>query len=299
MKRILLVVLSLALVVPAQAADMFNVNTGLEQGFGINKYTHTNVYTSLAKDGWSVSPELVTFKNGSTPYLNVFKARFGYDMRWFGFGLSGAVSPKRENYTAVSGGADMSFTISATGDDGIRRIGGSGRGGAPVGKGIARIDFGGGINTTHHKQTLTNTSEKLTQTEVHAFVGASVLQFVLVSARASKWVYNEKPQDRLTLPAARWSPTTGFATYLGGFQQSSFHARAEIPVFPMVRPFADYTFVKYEPLTGGVRPGDNRAFGIGVRVGLEIIALDARYQHINVTSGQDQNYTTLGAQVRF
>ncbi len=276
------------------------IKGGLTPIFGSNEYEGVNAFLAIGTDHLSLAPELTSYQfKGSNGRFHRAKVRAGYDMRWFGLGVSGERTFPRNGYSSLSAGADFAFTISPLGDKGIRRIGGPGRGGAPVGKGIARVDFGGGFNgTTHVQESATTTDTKLAQRELYGFVGASVLG-VLVSGRLSKYEYGTDLQTAAALPTASGTPLVGHLNSVNGFADSSFHANVEVPFFPMIRPFANYTFTKYEALTGNVFPGDSKAFAAGVRVGLELVALEASYQHVNITgAAADQNFYSLTAGLR-
>lgn len=295
MRIFLAAVLTAVLCAPAQA----NFNAGVSQSFGTDDYEGTNFYAALGLGPVSIAPEYRRYSMKDTAgVVSSFSTRLGFDSRYFGIGATGGVTPRTKTsaYSNVYGGADVSVTLSPMGDKNIRRIGGPGRGGAPVGKGIARVDLGVGFLTTAHKQGSTN---KLTQTEYNFFVGASLAKMLLLSGRGAKFVYNEKLNGRVSLPSTAWTPVVGHATYANAFPQASAHFLAEVPVFPMVRPFVDYTFTKYEPRSGGARPGDTKAYSFGIRVGLEMVAVDARYQHINTTGGaKDVNIASIGATLR-
>ncbi|OIO09650.1 MAG: hypothetical protein AUJ52_05990 [Elusimicrobia bacterium CG1_02_63_36] len=300
--RIAVLTAAFFLLTGLHAADAApRVKGGLSPVFGSNEYEGWNVYLGIGGDHFSIAPEVTTYQfKGSNGRYNSASVRAGYDMRWFGFGATAGRSFPRNGYSSVYGGGDFAFTLSPLGDEGIRRIGGTGRGGVPAGKGIARVDFGGGVKWTAHRQESATTSDaKLTQRELHGFVGASVLGAVLVSGRVSKFGYNADLRSAATaVPGSFWTPLVGHMNSVNGFADSSFHANAEIPVFPMIRPFANYTYTKYAALAA-TAPGDSRAYAAGVRVGLELVAIEAAYQHVSVTgSAADQNFYTISAGLR-
>jgi len=285
-------------------------NAGLNQTMGDKSHQGTNVYAAIGMGGWSLSPEYKTyteeFTNGGgnkqSLRFHTVQARLGYDMRWFGFGATGGTTLKEEGYSSLFGGADFAFTLSPMGDTHIRRIGGSARGGAPVGKGVARVDFGGGAMATEHKQEVSTSflgytqETKATQTELHGFVGASVLK-ILVSGRFSKFLYDQKLKDRSNTPTGFWTPLAGHLSYASAFADTSLNLRVEAPVFPMIAPYASYTVTKYAELATG-RPGDTRALTIGAAIGLQMLALYPTYQHVSVTAGEDRDYYGVTAGLR-
>jgi len=300
MKNAVIAALFLAFAAPCSVSAKPRLKGGLTPVFGSNDYEGWNGFLALGTDHFSLSPEFRTYQfKGSNGRFNAASMRAGYDMRWFGMGLSGGRAFPKNGYSSVFGGGDFAFTISPLGDKGIRRIGGSGRGGAPVGKGIARIDFGGGFKATAHKQVTAGAADtKLTERELHGFVGASVLG-VLVSGRLAKYDYSSDLRTTAALPNTSWTPLVGHMNSANGFADTSFHANVEVPFFPMIRPFANYTFTQYEPLTGGAQPGDSKAYAAGVRIGLELVAVEASYQHVNITgAAAEQNFYTVTAGLR-
>jgi hypothetical protein len=283
----------------AAASAAPRVNGGLTPVFGSNEYEGWNAFLALGTDNFSLAPELTSYQfKGSNGRFTTASLRAGYDMRWFGLGVSGGRTFPKNGYSSSFGGADFAFTISPLGDKGIRRIGGPGRGGAPVGKGIARVDFGGGFKATAHQQEAALGNDvKLTQRELHGFVGASVVG-VLVSGRLSKFGYSEDLRSGASLPQTNWTPLVGHMNSVNGYADTSFHANVEAPFFPMIRPFANYTFTRYAPLATG-RPGDSKAYAAGVRVGLELVFVEAAYQHVNISgAAKEQNYYTLTGGLR-
>lgn len=292
-----LLMLCLALTVPAAAQELPKFSAGVLQSFGTDKYRGTDVYAGAGLGGFNIAPEFRHFSETGAGSHSVGSARLGWDSRWFGFGVTGGYMPKALHSNASFAGADVAFTLSPMGEGGIRRIGGPGRGGAPVGKGIARIDFGAGAMFTRHH---TDGAVNVTQGEYNAFGGASVFGF-LASARFAKFSYNK---DLKTTNAAApvWTPIQGHLRYDNGFADFSSNLGVEAPFFPMVTPFANYTLTKYKEFatsaTTKTKPGDTKTYTVGARVGLEMVGLDAEYQIEKVTASKDRTYTGIGASIR-
>jgi len=224
--------------------------------------------------------------------------RAGLDTRWVGLGATGGGTLRHEGYSSTFGGTDFAFTISPTGEGGVRRIGGPGRGAAPTGKGLARVDFGGGVLFTHHKQTGSTdaTTATLNQTDWSAFTGASFLN-VLLSGRFTKSAY-DKDLKTTAAPTPRVEPVPGQLFTNASYPDQSLHLAGEFSMLPIVAPFVSFTHTRYKEI-GAVKPGDTRAYTAGVRVGLEMISIVATYQRVSVTAGEDANYTNIGAGLRF
>lgn len=301
----LLLACALAASPAAAVPDLPGVSAGVFQSFGTDKYRGTDVYAAASLGDFSVAPEYRRYEEtGLNGPRHAASLRLGWDGRWLGTGLSGGFMPSKAGYGAAWGGADVAFTLSATGEGKIRRIGGPSRGGAPVGKGLARVDFGGGALVTQHRQSASGATpaSKLTQTELNAFVGASFLG-VLASGRLAKFNYNADLKNAaLTLPGAVWTPVAGHLRYGNGFADTSLNLGVELPFFPMVTPFVGATYTKYKELTAaaGGRPGDTKAYTAGLRVGLELLAVEAQFQHVaQAGPAKERNYAGLGAQLRF
>lgn len=305
MKKALAAVLALLAAAPAGAVpDLPGFSAGAFQSFGTDKYRGTDVYAAASLGDFSVAPEYRRYEEtGLNGPRHALSLRLGWDGRWIGTGLSGGVVPSKAGYGAAWGGADVAFTISPMGEGKIRRVGGPSRGGAPVGKGLARVDFGGGALVTQHRQAATTAAaaSKLTQTELNAFVGASVVG-VLASARLAKYAYNADMLNNANrLPGAVWSPLAGHLRYANGYADTSLNLGVELPFFPLITPFVGATYTKYKELSvaAGGRPGDTKAYTAGLRVGLEMLALEAQFQHVaQAGPAKERNYAGLGAQLR-
>lgn len=300
MKKMLAALLMCLMPLDAAAAGLPGLTAGVLQSFGTDKYRGTEVYAAGSLGSFSVAPEYRRYEEtGLGAVRHALSLRLGWDGRYLGCGLSGGTIPRKLGYDAQFAGADIAVTLSPMGEGKIRRIGGSSRGGAPVGKGLARVDFGGGLTVTRHRQaaTLTAAKSELTQRELHAFVGASVVG-LLASVRLAKFGYNKDPKTSI-LPGAVWSPLSGHLRYANGYADASVNANLELPFFLMITPFVGWTYTRYRELPLTARPGDTKAYTAGLRVGLEMLAVEAQFQHVNASGPEkERNYGGIGAQLR-
>lgn len=305
MKRIAAAALAVLIAAPAGAVpDLPGFSAGVFQSFGTDKYRGTDVYAAASLGDFSVAPELKRYEEtGLNGPRLAASMRLGWDGRWIGTGLTGGFVPSKAGYGAAFAGADIAFTVAPMGEGKIRRVGGPSRGGAPVGKGLARVDFGGGALVTQHREAASGATpaSKLTQTELNAFVGASVVG-ILVSGRAAKFSYNaDMKNGALNLPGAFYTPLAGHLRYANGYADTSLNAGVELPFFPLVTPFAGLTYTKYRELSAaaGGSPGDTKAYTAGLRVGLEMLAVEAQVQHVaQAGPAKERNYAGLGVQLR-
>ncbi|MDE2291276.1 MAG: hypothetical protein KGL53_04270, partial [Elusimicrobia bacterium] len=255
MKRTMMLLALAVAASPVAAEAIPKFNAGVFQTVGTDKYRGTDVYGAAGVAGFSIAPEFRHFQETGLGTHNLGMARLGWDTRYVGAGVNAGFMPKAAGSYAEWGGADVSFTLSPLGDTGIRRIGGPGRGGAPVGKGIARVDFGAGVTVTRHH---TDAAVNVTQQEYHGFVGASVFD-VLVSAQLSKFHYSRDLKAAgVTYAAPVWTPIGGHARWDNGYGDEALNLNVELPIFPMIRPYASYSFARYASLATG-RPGDSKA----------------------------------------
>ena len=299
MKRLLAGLILVCSAVPARAVFL----GGVDQSFGKRDYKGTDVYAGVNLGGFSITPEYRRWSDqDSNGGFNEAQARVGYDMRWFGAGVTAGGTARHEQYSNAFGGADFAFTISPMGDTSVRRIGGSGRAAAPTGKGLARVDFGAGVMATHHKQeadaSLGIGAASLNQTDLNAFVGGSFLD-ILVSARYSKSRYSVDLKNN-AVPVPQYESIAGHLFYNGaGYPDQTVLLSAEFGMLPLVAPFVNFARTSYMEQLAGFKPGDTRAYTAGVRVGLDMLSLQASYQRLSVTGGDDTNYTSIGAGLRF
>jgi hypothetical protein len=295
MKKTLAVLILAASAAPAGAVFM----GGVDQTFGKDDYKGTGVYAGVNLGPLSITPEYRRWQDkNSGGGFNTGLLRLGFDTRWVGAGVTAGATARHQQYSNLFAGADVSATLSPLGDDQVRRIGGPGRGAAPVGEGLARVDFGGGVQFTHHKQDANDTVSGATlgQTDAHAFIGVSFLK-ILLSGRFCRSFYG-KDIKTLAAPLPRYEPVAGLLFSNGSYPERSLHLLAELPMLPLVTPYASFTSTRYAEILS-TRPGDTQAYTAGLRVGLDMLTVSAAFQRVAVTGASDANYMNVGAGLRF
>ena len=162
---------------------------------------------------------------------------------------------------------------------------------------MARVDFGGGVLATRHEDNIAGVESNVTQTDLHAFVGASVLG-VLASGRLTQSVYSEDPEPAgAPVPFVARTAVPGLLRMLNVYPKTSIHLRAEATMFPMVRPFATFTHATFKAFKG-ISISDVDAFGIGAKVGLEMLFVHAQFEHLS-SGGANLDQFSFGGGLRF
>lgn len=291
--RILAAALFLGAAVPAAAVDL-----GLRLTTGNEGYAGTSAYAGLPVGDFTLRPSLDTAKSDAA--VGTFKnlaLRLGYDTSVFGLGAYAGISPKTEGYQNASAGGDLTVTVSATGG-GSKRIRTSG-GGAPRGKGLARVDLGAGFGVIQHEDerdaagATRASARKLTQQDVRLFAGASVIGF-FVSGNITRSTYDkdllatDRPAPRLAID--------GIDTRLAGFPETSLTLHGEVPFLPLINPFVTINTTSYE--ASGLT---SKTVALGAYVGLEMIELYGALERTTFSgiAADDLTTATLGASLRF
>jgi hypothetical protein len=273
---------------------------GITPTYGNSNYKGLSVFGSLGYGGnWSLSPDYSQFSSDNTHgTVRNLSARLGYDQTFWGAGVTVGSTFKVNGYSDYSAGGDFTVSISPSGKQvGVHRIG-VGHAGAPEGSGLARIDLGVGGLVTQHKTDGSGTppSQTLNQSDVFGAVGASLLG-AEISGKLTKSYY-DKTLTPTNTPSPVRQPIDGLMTLSNNYPESSLRLGVELPLLPIVTPFVTYTETTYKQI-GPFTPGETRGTGIGVRVGLQLLEVDASYQHVMVTGGSDQDFTSVGAGLRF
>ncbi|MBI2069433.1 MAG: hypothetical protein HYT79_02445 [Elusimicrobia bacterium] len=285
-----------AIILCLSAGSAGAIDIGLRQTLGSDDYKGTYGYLEIGAGALSIRPEADLFTSDkTTASFKTFAARLGYDTSILGLGVTGGATPEEDDYSNAFAGADATLTFSATGG-GRKRIRTSG-GGAPRGRGLARVDAGAGALVTKHEDklnaartTLANKFE-VTQTDLSVFAGASFVG-IHASANLTQSDYNktltasDRPAQRLKLD--------GVNMRLEGFPETSLTLHAEIPFLPLINPFVTYNRTSYKASTL-----TTRVFSVGAHVGLEMLEVFGAFEALHPSVGKDSTAVTVGASLRF
>ncbi len=288
----------LAASAPIQARAAF-FQAGVKQTAGTRNYQGTDAYLDLG-DVWSFKPGFSSFHSDlATGTLKTYSARFGYDNRVFGFGVTGGATPKVNGYGNHFEGIDAVISLSPTGSGPVKRIRGNEEGGGKArGKGLARVDLAASILHTEHNDDFAagfvprSRPIHIGQTDFNGSVGVSVLRN-LMSVDVTKSVYDHD-LAAVSARAPQVERLQGVYAVVQGFPDTSTHLKLEISEVPMVTPFISYTHTTFklgQPASG--------AYTVGGYVEFDIVEVSASYQRYAQAGRADQNYYSLGASLRF
>lgn len=305
-----MILLATLLLASSPAAAYFDAS--FTQTFGSNRYRGTKLWADFGGDVHFKPAFSVYRSDVSNGTYKTLSARLGYDTKQWGAGVTAGGSPKVEGYSNGFFGADLTFSLTPGGDRAVRRIPGSPEGKAPKGRGLARIDVGGSLfHTKHRDETQAPAAPPagppdrrgprrraaavtIGQTDLSANAGVS-LAGLHVSAEATVSRY-DKDLDALAASPAAVTRLPGLAAVIQGFPKASLNAQLELGLLPMVDPYVSITRTKFQ--MSGVP--DSTAVTIGASAGFEIVEVHGSIERYLPGGGSAaQTYVGLGAGVRF
>ncbi|MBI5629519.1 MAG: hypothetical protein HY921_01405 [Elusimicrobia bacterium] len=299
MKKYGAVFLAAAALGSALPARALFFNAGASQTTGSRNYSGTRVYADFG-DSLHVRPSFSAYhSDSSSGTYKTISARIGYDLPFFGVGLTAGGSPTVNGYGNTFFGADAVVSLSPTGSGPIRRIKASEQGGGKArGKGVARVDLGAGLLYTAHRDDLQaggarrSRAVSVGQTDLGASLGVSFLGN-LASADLTKSVYDRDLRALSLRPAQTLAPQ-GLAAVIQGFPNTSAHLQFEMGMLPLVSPFVSYTRTTFE-----LGEPSLNAYALGAYAELMMVEVSASYQRYAQSGRADRNYFGLGASLRF
>lgn len=288
---------ALGLLAPSAFALSFDGSVG--QTMGTQQYQGTHAMVKLFQSGISLTPSYSGYHSGiSTGTFHTFSGRLGYDTGLFGVGATAGFTPRNNGYSNQFFGLDAVISVTPTGGGAPSRIRGSQRGKSGAsGKGLARVDVGGGVTYISHRDNQGLTAARVSplnigQTNLNASVGVSFLD-ILLSADVTKSVYDHKLGSVGARPA-QVQNLTGVDATTQGFPNTSTSIRAELPLLPLVTPYGVYTHTTFQ----GTPRTD--AYTVGGYVDLDMLMVTASYiRYVQVSGLPALNYFSLGAGLRF
>jgi len=296
MKKILVIVSFMLSVCNANAY----FDGGIDQVFGDKSYKGTNIYMIMGSEkGLWLRPAVGMYKSDySRTTFKTYSGRAGYDTEVMGVAAEAGATSKADGYSNAFAGADVTFSLSPTGGRKARLAGPQSGGGSARGEGLARVDVGGGIMHTAHKDeldasgTLRASAFELKQTDLFAFAGAKFLSMNLgaqfnVSGYDKTINTTDRAGRRLALP--------GLISIVQGFARQSLNLKAEWGMLPFVTPFVSYTYAKFK---AGMPSGKGYVFGASV--GLDMLEARGSVEVYDPGNGADKlNHVSIGAGLRF
>jgi len=295
-----LILLAAAVLFPFGSAFGY-IDGGLGTVSGANGYNGLKGYAELGiGDGLYVRPAFDTYKaDGTDGTFATYSGRVGYDGAFWGTGVEAGVTPKHNGYGNKYVGGDVTFSLTPSAGRAARLTGPRAGAKAAKGDGVARVDVGAGLTATMHENdkdasgvTLADPF-KVTQTDMSLFAGAMAFGTQLSASYRKNLGYSK------TL-----NPTDAEPQKVGiegslingvGYVNQSWNARLDWVSFPMVAPFASYTFTQYKLS----RPS-SKSYMLGASVGLNMLNVNVAYQIFDPGEGySSKNYISLGAGLNF
>lgn len=282
------------------SASAFSFDGNANQVMGTQEYQGTKATAKFFQDDYSFTPAFSEYHDeSSSGTYQTFSGRLGYDKKLYGLGLSGGMTPMLNGYSNAFAGVDAVLSITPTGGSAPDRIRGvqQGRSGSS-GKGLARVDLGGGVTYTDHRDNLgagnipRAHTLSIGQTTVNGSIGLAILEN-LISFDIAKSAYDHN-LGAVNARPAQVQNLTGLPQTVRGYPNTSTSVRLEMTMVPMVTPFGTFTHSTFMDTTR------TDAYTIGGYVDLqmlEIMGSYTRYTQANVQAGL--NYFQMGAGLRF
>jgi hypothetical protein len=289
-----------ALVGLASSAAAFSFDGNANQVMGTQEYQGTKATAKFYNNGYSFTPAFSEYHDlSSSGTYQTFSGRLGYDKKLYGIGINGGMTPKLNGYGNAFAGVDAIFSITPTGGGAPDRIRGvqQGRSGSS-GKGLARVDLGGGVTYTDHRDNLGAGNiprahiSNIGQTTVNGSIGLAVLEN-LISFDIAKSAYDHN-LGAINARLAQVENLTGLPQTVRGYPNTSTSVRLELTMVPAVTPYGTYTHSTFMDTTR------TDAYTVGGYVDLDMLEITGsytRYTQANIQAGL--NYFSMGAGLRF
>lgn len=305
--------LSLAVLMSAAPAGAVWFNGGVSQVGGSDNYRATTFQGTVGHEGYTVKPRFSTYRSDSSGgTFNTLSTRLGYEDKLFTVGLTGGGTGKVDGYSNRFFGLDAAVSLTPTGKGPEKRISGKGESTGPArGKGVMRVDLGAEIRHTVHTDAFSTSTPgsstrgpgapralrasgplDIGQTDMTASAGVSLLGNLL-SFDVTKSRYTKNLATAGARAPAN-TPVSGMLQAVQGFPDASWTARFETSLLPLVTPFAQYTYTKFE-----IGQPDGRGSTVGAYLELGIVEASASYEHYAQAGRPGQNYFTVGGSLRF
>lgn len=300
--------LPLALLALASPARAF-FDASLTQTFGSNKYVGTRAWADIG-DAFHVKPQFSVYKSDlSEGTYKTLQVRGAYDTKVWGIGVTGGGTPKTNGYSTRFAGVDATFSFTPGRGGKIRRIPDAPEERGARGKGLARVDVGGSVLHTSHRDEFTLPAGSLRrgggvtptaraaavtigQTDVSVNGGVSLFDLLL----SADWTVSRYNRDLNAIAAAPAAAThlSGLNSIIQGFPKTNFSARLDLGLLPIVEPYVSLTRTTFHL---GADPATTLT--VGAAAGLEILELHGSVESYRQGGLSRQTYVSLGAGVRF
>ena len=294
-----------SLAAPVRAA----VSAGVSEATGNNGYQSIRGTASVdIGQSWTLTPNYTRYKTDFTNgAYNDYGLRLGYETGPLALGVNGSVLPVVNGYSQASAGGDLTFTLTPGGSPHGRKMAGPDSDGAQTfGAGLAAVDLGVAVQQIEHRDDLqTNGSGpfgptssraapyELGQTDLSAFAGLKFL-FTELSAQVTKSRYDKSLSGQQNVRAAPYLSLVGVTGIAQGFPDVGYNLRLKWKTLPFVQPYVTFTHETYQL---GETPSN--AFQAGGTVGLQMLSVNAGWEHVSQTGTPSRDYITVGAGLNF
>ncbi|MBI4347864.1 MAG: hypothetical protein HY553_13490 [Elusimicrobia bacterium] len=284
-------------------------DASITQTFGSNKYVGTRAWADVG-DAFHVKPQFSVYKSDlSDGTYKTLQVRGAYDTKVWGVGVTGGGTPKTNGYSNRFAGVDATFSFTPGQGGKVRRIHDAPEEKGARGKGLARVDVGGSVFHTTHRDEFTlpaGTPRRgggvrptaraaaitIGQTDVSVNGGVSLFDLLL----SADWTVSRYDKDLTAIAAAPAAAThlAGLNSIIQGFPKTNFTGRLDFGLLPVVEPYVALTrttfYLGAEPATTAT---------VGATAGFEILELHGSLESYKQAGSSRQTYVSFGAGVRF
>ncbi|MBI5624733.1 MAG: hypothetical protein HY924_13220 [Elusimicrobia bacterium] len=290
-----------ALILPATARAWY-MESSASHTRGPDDYDATSGAVELGQDeGFLMRPGFSTYHSLGTDPSHTVSLRLGWFNDSLSLGCDGSVTPPANDYKSHSLGCDGTYSINL--DDRGTDDEGNASGPAPL---LSRVDLGGSFLYTDHKETAeqiirfrkrvvgVNTIIRDTgQYDMTGSLGTKVLDFELggdiTFSKYDKHIITDE------IPALAAAVTRGANPAVYGFQDWKGKARLSWTRFPVLQPFAEWSYTKYKM----VAQYPQKVYTAGLTTVLGPVTVKGSWD-LNLRGGGDKrSYFTLGATWRY
>ncbi len=281
----------------AASASLF-VDGNINQTMGSQGYVGTQASADIG-GALHFQPSFNEYHSDGTKGYTYkdYSLRAAYDNANWGLGFSGGAVPTIDGYHNYSLGADAVLSL-VPGSGPPMRAGGLASNPyywGPSEAGLAGVDLRAGVDEIRNNEGAAflggAKTANFSQTDVHGSVDAALMDN-LITVNFVKSFYSQN----LTALGAQNAEVTnlaGMTNVVLGFPDTSINARFQMQMIPFLKPYLSFTHTTFEL---GLSPSDAYAFGLAAS--LQMLAVNASYEHYVQPGTLSQNYINVGVSLK-